>query len=95
MNVIWDEFKNASNQEDHDGVCFEEAATVIANPLSLVSNNDHPRDPSRMQYLGYSRRDRILFVVTVEETDEEIRIISARKASSHERREYEQGKFQF
>jgi len=52
--------------------------------------NDHP-DGDRMEYLGYSDVQRVLYVVTVENQPEEIRIISARKATPFEREKYEKG----
>ncbi len=55
----------------------------------MLSNlNDHP-DGDRFEYLGCSDKDNLVFLVTVEKTDDEIRIISARKADSKERRGYE------
>ncbi len=90
MDVIaWDESKNEKNFKKH-GVWFEEAQTVITNPLSLININDHP-DGDRMEYLGYSLESRILYVVTVENNESSIRIISAREASSNERIKYEEG----
>ncbi len=90
MDVIgWDESKNEKNFKKH-GVWFEEAQTVITNPLSLININDHP-DADRMEYLGYSLESRILYVVTIENNENSIRIISAREASSYERVKYEEG----
>ncbi len=90
MDVIgWDESKNEKNFKKH-GVWFEEAQTVITNPLSLININDHP-DGDRMEYLGYSLESRVLYVVTVENNESSIRIISAREASSNERIKYEEG----
>lgn len=71
------------------GVWFEEAQTVVVNPLSLMAPNDHP-DGNRTEYLGHSVEKQVLYVVTVEQSDDEIRIISARKATAHERKGYEE-----
>jgi uncharacterized DUF497 family protein len=71
-------------------VWFEEAQTVLFDPLLLSNINDHP-DGNRMEYLGKSEDFRLLYMVTVEEVDDEIRIISARKATPNERRKYEEG----
>lgn len=67
MFITWDDNKNERNFKKH-GVWFEEAQTVIINPLSLVAPNDHS-DGDRMEYLGYSLVDRLLYVVTVEKDD--------------------------
>lgn len=88
MDVTWDENKNISNFEKH-GVWFEEAVTVLNNPLSLMASNGHTTDNSRMEYLGHSLKNRLLYVVTVEKDNENIRIISARKATANERNNYE------
>jgi uncharacterized DUF497 family protein len=89
MLITWDDRKNDSNFKKHE-VWFEEAQSVILDPLTLVSANDHPSG-HRMEYLGYSRDSRLLCVVTVEKSDDEIRILSARKATATERMKYEEG----
>ena len=88
MIITWDEAKNESNYKKH-GVWFEEAQTVIVNPLSLMAPNDHS-DGDRMEDLGHSLENRMLYVVTVEQTDDEIRIISAREGTPGERKGYEE-----
>jgi uncharacterized DUF497 family protein len=85
--ITWDDRKNDANFKKH-GVWFEEAQTVIFNPLTLASVNDHPSG-NRMEYLGHSSDLSLLYVVTVEKSDDEIRIISARKATPRERSRYE------
>ena len=52
------------------GVWFEEAQTVILNPSSLVAVNDHSSG-DRMEYLGYSVDSKLLYVVTVEKSDDD------------------------
>ncbi len=88
MLIDWDDRKNEANFKKH-GVWFEEAQTVILDALSLVAVNDH-RSGQRMEYLGYSNGERLLYVVTVEKTEDHIRIISARKATPNERVNYEE-----
>jgi uncharacterized DUF497 family protein len=44
-----------------------------------------------MEYLGYSLESQLLYVVTVEQSDEIIRIVSARFATATERAKYEEG----
>jgi uncharacterized DUF497 family protein len=89
VEVTWDDRKNVANFEKH-GVWFEEAVTVLANPLALSNRNSHPSG-ERWEYLGSSSDQRLLYVVTVEKSDDEIRIISARQATPNERRKYEEG----
>lgn len=88
VNFTWDPRKAASNLKKH-GVAFDEAATVFADSLALAIED--ALDPGRTLLLGRSMRARILVVVHVEIDDATIRIISARRATSHERRRYEEG----
>jgi uncharacterized protein len=70
-------------------VTFVEAATVFADPLALaIADAVHVE---RTLLLGLSGRLRVLLVVHVELSDDTIRLISARIATSHERRRYEEG----
>jgi uncharacterized DUF497 family protein len=87
VDFSWDERKAASNLRKH-GVSFHEAATVFADPLALAI--DDVLDPGRTLLLGMSSRQRVLLVVHVELDESTIRIISARRATSHERRRYEE-----
>jgi len=87
VDFSWDERKAASNLKKH-GVSFDEAATVFADPLALAI--DDLLDPERTLLLGMSNGQRLLLVVHVEVDESTIRIISARRATSHERRRYEE-----
>lgn len=89
MDITWDDRKAEANLKKH-GISFEEAATVVLNPLSLVAPNDHSSH-KRYEYLGHSTLGRVLYIVTIERNDSEIRIISARKATAHEKVRYEEG----
>lgn len=88
MRFVWDPRKAAGNKRKHH-ISFEEAATVFADPLALIVTE--PNYPERAIIIGLSGSERILFCVYAEIHDDEIRIISARQASDHERREYEEG----
>jgi uncharacterized DUF497 family protein len=87
VNFSWDERKAVSNLKKH-GVSFTEAATVFADPLALAI--DDRLEPERTLLLGMSNRQRLVLVVHVELDESTIRIISARRATSHERRQYEE-----
>jgi uncharacterized protein len=80
VDFSWDERKAASN--------LKKAATVFADPLALAI--DDALEPERTLLVGMSNRQRLLLVVHVELDDATIRIISARRATSHERRRYEE-----
>jgi uncharacterized DUF497 family protein len=88
VNFIWDPRKAVSNARKH-GVTFEEAATVFADPLALAIQDVAHEE--RTLLLGLSDRSRVLLVVHLELDDDTIRLISARRATSHERRRYEEG----
>ena len=84
----WDDGKAASNVAKH-GVTFEEAAHALAGDPNALDLSD-PIDPSRVDTLAMSPLARILYVVSME-VGPHLRIISARRATSHERRIYTDG----
>jgi uncharacterized DUF497 family protein len=91
MIFEWNETKNRSNKEKH-GIDFESAITVFNDPL-MLSRVD---EDGRWQTIGYSVGFILLLFVahTFHEADEiVVRIISARRASKHERKHYEKGSF--
>ena len=89
LQFTWDPAKAAGNLSKH-GVSFEDASTVFRNPLSRVlPDPTHSEQELRSLILGHSQGGRFLMVVFTE-TDDRIRIISAREASARERREYEE-----
>jgi uncharacterized DUF497 family protein len=88
QDFTWDPEKAAANLRKH-GVSFAEAATVFGDPLALAIEDC--LDPGRTLLLGSSGQARILVVVHAELDENAIRIISARRATSHERRRYEEG----
>ncbi len=87
MRFSWDPSKARANVRKH-GVTFEEAATVFADPLALIVDDTVHTDRSLI--IGESIVQRILVAVFVEIADDETRLISARRATKHERRSYEQ-----
>jgi len=88
LQFTWDPKKAESNLKKH-GVSFNEAVTVFADPLALVIEDPLYRE--RAILIGQSERQRLLFTVFVELAEDSVRIISARRATSHERRRYEEG----
>jgi uncharacterized DUF497 family protein len=88
VQFTWDLRKATSNLRKH-GVSFSEAATVFADPLALFTEDALYDD--RAILIGQSERRRVLFTVFVEVAEDSIRIVSARRATSHERKRYEEG----
>lgn len=89
LSFEWDGRKAKSNLAKH-GVSFEEASTVFGDPLSLtIPDPAHSQAENRSIVLGQSHQRKLLVVVHTERGDN-IRIISARRASQRERKSYEE-----
>jgi uncharacterized DUF497 family protein len=89
LSFEWDETKAKSNFAKH-GVGFEEAATVFGDPLSVtIPDPAHSQAENRCIILGQSHNQKLLVVVHTDRGDN-IRIISARRASRRERISYEE-----
>lgn len=87
-NFQWDEEKARVNVQKHR-VAFTEAATVFSHPLAAIfSDPEHSQDEVREIIVGHSEQDRLL-IVSFTERGETVRIISARRATSRERKDYE------
>jgi uncharacterized DUF497 family protein len=88
LKFTWDPIKADTNRQKH-GVDFDEAATVFGDPLAgTFPDFDHSVGESRLITVGVSCSERLL-VVAHTESPGEIRIISARPATTHERKAYE------
>lgn len=89
MRWPWDPDKAARNRAKH-GVSFETAAAVFDDPLHLSKPDSHA-DGDRWNTIGKVGPVLLFVVHTWPEGDEEVaRIISARKATAHERKAYEE-----
>jgi len=89
MFFAWDGRKEAENRKKH-GVSFREAVTVMGDPLSTTYPDlAHSEGEQRSVTIGMSDRGTIMVVAHTEE-DGTVRIISARRATRHERRFYEE-----
>jgi uncharacterized protein len=87
----WDLNKAESNLKKH-GVDFQEAGTVLNDPLSTTFPDPaHSVDEQRYLTIGSSLTGRIL-VVAHTDRGEAVRLISARPATQTERKFYEQDK---
>ena len=88
LEFQWDNRKAEDNLRKHN-ISFQEAITVFADFLSLtISDPFHSQSEERLITIGHSEKQRLLVVVHTERGDV-IRIISARKATSYERKTYE------
>jgi len=91
----WDPAKAKSNLKKH-GVSFETAVTVFHDPLALtVFDEEHDEQEDRWITMGIAEQEGLLVVIHTfrEMTSQQqifIRMISARRATRRERRQYEE-----
>ena len=85
----WDPKKEKANRRKHK-IGFADASTVFGDPLSItIPNPDCIADEERFLIIGMSREHKLLVVVHTKR-GVRTRLISARTATTHERREYEE-----
>lgn len=91
IEFAWDPRKNEVNKRKHH-VSFEEARTVFYDDDALViSDPEHSQEEDRFLILGFSAQARLLVVChCYRESESVIRIISARKATRNESRQYDE-----
>jgi uncharacterized DUF497 family protein len=91
MKFAWDEQKNRSNRRKHK-VNFSEACLVFADKYALnIYDVEHSRDEERWITMGQTPDGKTLVVVHTYVTIEKyefVRIISARKATKKEMKQY-------
>jgi uncharacterized protein len=88
LNFRWDDDKATANLAKH-GVSFAEAATMFSDLNALnFPDDEHSEFEQRMHTIGYSANSRILLVVNLDR-GENLRIVSARRATLSERQRYE------
>ena len=88
MRFEWDRQKAESNIGKH-GVSFDEAVTVFYDPLAATFHDpDHSVGENRWITIGYSARGQLLVVCHADRRGV-VRIISARQATSRERKKHE------
>jgi len=86
----WDAKKAKGNRRKHR-ISFEDAATVFLDPLALTfPDPDHSMGEEREITIGRSGRQQVVFVSHCPRGDR-VRIISARKTTRGERKQYEEG----
>ncbi|MEM8720257.1 MAG: BrnT family toxin [Cyanobacteria bacterium P01_G01_bin.39] len=87
MRYQWDRDKAASNLSKH-GIDFADAVSVFSDEFAITIFDNH-FDEERFITIGIDLFNRLIVVVYTMRNDE-IRLISARKATKHERRQYEE-----
>jgi uncharacterized DUF497 family protein len=91
ITFSWDDRKARENLRKH-GVSFEEATTAFADERARLKHDpSHSHDEDRFILLGFSAKLRMLVVAhCYRQAETEISIISARKATRNERKQYGQ-----
>ena len=91
MTFQWDPRKADSNLRKH-GIGFEVAMTVFRDPLAVIFPDEaHSEFEDREVIVGHSEHGRLLIVCFVERAGGRVRIISARRATTRELLDYEEG----
>ena len=88
MEYQWDNNKARANLRKHQ-VDFADAVAVFSDDFAITIEDDHP-DEERFVTIGMDSLGRILVVVYTWR-GESIRLISARKATKNEQKQYETG----
>ena len=89
MNYEWDLAKSKANARKH-GVDFADAAIALSDELAITMPDPDSEDEERFVSLGVDPNGRVLITV-FSRRGQTIRIVSSRKASRGERRQYEEG----
>jgi uncharacterized DUF497 family protein len=80
VTYTWDARKASANLRKH-GISFEEGAWTFYDP-------DHSESEHRFITIGFSANQRLLFVSHADQDEETVRVISARKATAREEKDY-------
>jgi len=87
MRFEWNKTKAAANVRKH-GIRFVDSITALEDDAALTVEDDSAEGERRFITIGMDDVLRILVVVWTERTENLMRIISARKATAHERKMY-------
>ena len=87
MEIEWDPEKARLNRAKHR-VEFEEAVTCLLDSNALVLEDEESEGESRWILVGMSTKPRLLTIVYTLRMEDRIRVISARKATRREARNY-------
>jgi uncharacterized DUF497 family protein len=91
MRFVWDDAKNRSNRKKH-GIGFDTAVEVFLDPMHLTRQDRIVDGEQRWQTIGRVNGLWLVLVAysIIDEDEEVLRIISARRANRQERTEYEE-----
>ena len=89
MKLIWDRRKNEINIEKH-GLDFVDAYKVFESPMMVGLDERKEYGEDRWIGIGLLESNRVVVIVFTEPEEDTIRVISFRKATTEERKRYEQ-----
>lgn len=89
MTATFDPKKDAANLKEH-GVSLTEGDGVLSDPLALTIEDESAEGEQRFVTVGANTFGSLMVVVWTAR-DDDVRIISVRKPTSKERRNYEEG----
>jgi uncharacterized protein len=89
MTASFDPKKDAANLKKH-GVSLTEGDGVLSDPLALTIEDESAEGEQRFVTMGANTFGSLMVVVWTPR-DDDVRIISVRKPTSKERRNYEEG----
>ena len=87
MDVLWDPAKGRANWKKH-GVSFPDAEAVLWDPYAFTMEDPDAESEQRFVTIGLDATGHVLVVIYAYE-ENNIRLISARKASLSESKNYE------
>jgi uncharacterized protein len=90
VEFTWDARKDRLNRRKH-GISFDVAMRVFDDPFHVTGQDREVEHEPRWQTIGMVGQTLLLVAHTVDEEDDGIRMISARKATRAERRIYAEG----
>lgn len=91
LQFEWDKNKAQTNLKKHK-VSFEEACSVFNDPSALIFDDEEHSTPEELReiIIGNSEKRRLLLTCFTERAENIVRIISSRRATKHERKDYEE-----
>lgn len=91
MEFTWDVRKDRLNRQKHR-ISFDTASHVFDDPYHVTTQDREVDGEPRWQTIGMVGQQNVVLVAhTIDEENDEIRIISARRATRTERRIYAEG----
>lgn len=89
MRFSWHDKKLRLNERNHDGISLEEAVDAFLDPDALYMSAGVGHVDGRQALIGKTQQAATLFVVQIEYSETDVLFISARQATTEERKRYE------